>query len=117
RLLITIGQPPASWRGARVSYGLEYPGMITQSLPGAKPLLLPGESAAVEAVCHGEAEAAMVVRQSLTPLLLKRPQHCQSLDLRITAAAGDRVKLAGGFRFAPAAQADAHALEIRHRHA
>src|SRR2546430_11923871 len=43
-----------------------------------------------------------VVRQSLTPLLLKRPQHCQSVDLRITPVPGDRLKLGIGSTFAAA---------------
>ena len=105
-ILITRGEPPGEWTGVRVSYGLGYPNMVTQSFPGATPVYFSGESAAMEAVCRGTAEAAMVLRQALTGILLNHPAGCQGVQLRITAIRGDQIKLGIGSTFAAAPVAD-----------
>jgi signal transduction histidine kinase/CheY-like chemotaxis protein len=114
RLLITRGSPPASCRGVRVGYGLGHPSMITQALPGAIPVFLPAESAAMAAVCSGDVEAAMVLRQSMPGLLQNRPPPCRLVDLRITPLRGDRLKLGIGSTFGAASAADALRDQIGH---
>jgi len=107
RVVITRAEPPRNWRGARVAYGLGYPSMITQALPGAIPVLLQAEAAAVSAVCLGDVDGAMVLRHSLTGLLLTRPEPCQVVELHITPVRGDQLNLGIGSTFGAARAADA----------
>jgi signal transduction histidine kinase/ActR/RegA family two-component response regulator len=111
-LVITRSEPPANWRGVRVGFGLGYPSIITRALPGAIPIYLSVESAAMAAVCRGEVEAAMVLRQSLPGLLQNRPPPCRTLDLQITAVRGERLKLGIGSTFGAASAADALRRQI-----
>jgi signal transduction histidine kinase/CheY-like chemotaxis protein len=112
RSLVTKGPPPSDWRGVPVSYGLGTRVMADGLLPGAAGFHRAGEVAAVQAMCRGEAAAALVLTQSLGALIAHRPPGCEDLRLRIKPLRGGRMDIGIGSTFACSRAADALRREI-----
>jgi signal transduction histidine kinase/ActR/RegA family two-component response regulator len=112
RCLVTRGAPPKSWTGVSVSYGLGPESQVLVAAPGARPLHFQGDVDAVGAICKGEASAAYVMKQSLGAFILRKPQGCESTELRVNEVNGGPIKLGIGSRFESAREADELRLEI-----
>ena len=112
RSLVTKGAPPKRWNGVRVAYGLAVESQLLLAAPGALPVHTEGEVAAVDAICTGEASAAYVLTQSLGAFILKKPQGCETADLRVTPVRGKPLKLGISSTFKTAKEADALRIEI-----
>jgi signal transduction histidine kinase/CheY-like chemotaxis protein len=112
RCLITKGPPPGVWKGERVIYGLGPESQLLAATPGAIPVHVPGDLAAVAAVCAGDARAAFIVMQSLGAFVLKKPAGCEKSDFRVTPVHGKSLKLGIGSTFEAADDADALRLEV-----
>jgi signal transduction histidine kinase/CheY-like chemotaxis protein len=104
--LVSTRPPPRLWHDVPISYGIVgAPTIGAARVPGARFLRRDGEAAAIEAVCRGEAEAALVLVESLGTLLLNRPPGCEAASFRMTQAraAGVEIGIASTFEAAPAA--------------
>ncbi len=112
RCLITKGAPPAGWKGERVAYGLGPESQLLAAAPGAKPMHVEGDVAAVSAVCGGAARGAYVLVQSLGAFVLRKPDGCATTEFRITPINGKPLKLGIGSTFEAAHEADDLRIEI-----
>jgi len=110
--LVSKGPPRDDWRGASVSYGMGSSAMLGQLLPGAQPIHEQGEVAAIQSVCAGASDAAMVMVQSLGSLLLRRPPGCEAVEFRITRLRSASLKLGVGSTFQSAAAAAGLRVQI-----
>jgi signal transduction histidine kinase len=112
RCLITKGEPPKRWAGVRVSYGLGLESQLSSVVPGASLVHVQGDIEAVGAICKGDVSAAYVMRQSLSAFILRKPEGCESTELRVIPVEEGPLKLGIASRFEGAAQADMLRLEI-----
>jgi signal transduction histidine kinase/ActR/RegA family two-component response regulator len=112
RSLVTKGAPPKQWDGLRVAYGLGPESQLLLAAPAALPVHAQGDLAAVGAICTGEASAAYVLTQSLGAFVLKKPDGCESADLRVTPVSGEPLKLGIGSTFESAKEADKLRTEV-----
>jgi signal transduction histidine kinase/CheY-like chemotaxis protein len=112
RCLVTKGEPPKRWNGVRVAYGLGLESQLQEIVPGAHLMHVQGDIEAVGAICNGEAAAAYVMRQALSAFILRKPQGCESTELRVTPVAEGPLKLGIASRFEATRQADMLRLEI-----
>jgi signal transduction histidine kinase/ActR/RegA family two-component response regulator len=112
RSLVTKGAPPKRWDNLRVAYGLGPESQLLLAAPAALPVHALGEVAAVGAICTGEASAAYVLTQSLGAFVLKKPDGCETVDLRITPVTGNPLELGIGSTFESAKEADELRAEV-----
>src|ERR1035437_1740654 len=110
--LVSKGPPKQDWNGVPVTYGLGQVGMLNQYIPGARFIHKQGEVAAIQSMCTDEADAALVMVQSLGSLLLRRPRGCETAEFRITPVRATGLKLGVGSTFAAAAPADTLRAQI-----
>ena len=112
RSLVTKGAPLKRWDGVRVAYGLGPESQLLLAAPAARPVHAQGDVAAVGAICTGEASAAYVMTQSLGAFVLKKPDGCETVDLRVTPVSGKPLKLGIGSTFESAKEADELRVEV-----
>ncbi|MGA2269802.1 MAG: ATP-binding protein [Bryobacteraceae bacterium] len=105
RYVISKGPQEPDWKGAVVAYGLAPASLVTECLPHAIPVYKPGEEAALQAVCSGEAAGAMLWVHSLGSLLLHRPDGCEATVFHLAAMSTPRLKLGVASTFESAAAA------------
>jgi signal transduction histidine kinase/CheY-like chemotaxis protein len=78
---------PGMWNGRVVARGMKTAPTVwgERLLPGARFAAMKGQEAAMEAVCRGEAEAALVLEGIGDGILMAKPQDCRQQRLRLTA--------------------------------
>ena len=88
--LVSQGALPSDLTGLAISCG-DIPlnrKQIEQRYPQARALVTPTQATAIQAVCQGEAVAALANLRTLPMVLLHRPPGCEATALHITAVPG-----------------------------
>jgi len=79
------GSLPADWHGVRIGRGFAAVAQpwVDQNLPGSQTLMMKTQTDAMEAVCRGEIEIAVVAEGIGDGLLMSRPPACRQQRLAL----------------------------------